>query len=251
MTRHAFFLSRVVLSLWVAIAIAFVGLLLANAPGFSPDGMAADVSSISGPAFLQWGELALFRISIGLAVAIGISAAMFTWYHPESLARGLASLASGIGVYFVTALFLGHVLRAATAAYGVSPENWQALVILLPLILGIMVAISHWRSLRRKLSLLGRILASFLICVGTFSLCWLTWTFLLTFSLQSSNVATPLLRAIAIALPAAATILVAVWANFSTRRSRRRLLALNTGIGVVGLTFYGLVYLLLLLGYAD
>ncbi|MEM1281388.1 MAG: hypothetical protein AAGG53_15525 [Cyanobacteria bacterium P01_H01_bin.152] len=44
MTWNALFLSRVAWGLCMAIAIACVGLLLAHAPGFSADVMAADIS---------------------------------------------------------------------------------------------------------------------------------------------------------------------------------------------------------------
>lgn len=251
MTCNAFFLSRVALSLWVAIVIAFVGLLLANAPGFSADGMAADISSISGPAFLRWGELALFRISTGLAVAIGVSTAAFTGCHFGKLAKGLAGLVSGMGVYFVVTSFLGYVPYTTVEAYGFTPGNWNTLVTLLPLIPGIAVAIATVQLLRCESPLLRRILASLLICGGTFSLCWLAWGLLLAFSLNASDAAVPLLTAIAIALPIAAVILAAVWAGLPTRRSLQRLLAINNGVGAIGLTLYGLVYLLLRLGYAD
>ncbi|MEM9769037.1 MAG: hypothetical protein AAF892_14305 [Cyanobacteria bacterium P01_D01_bin.71] len=251
MTWNALFLSQAILSVCATITIAFVGLLLAHAPGFSADGMAADISSISGPAFLRWGETALFRISTGLAIALGASIAAFTWFHPGPVVRVLASLASGIGVYFAATVFLGSVPYTTTAAYGITPENWNALVLLLPLIPGIMVAIANVWWLKRESSLLSRILASLLTCISTLSLCSLTWSFVLLFSLDTLNFATPLLTAIAIALPIAAAILAAVWAGFPTRRSLQRLLTLNNGIVAIGLTLYGLVYLLLLLGYAD
>ena len=206
---------------------------------------------------MQWGELRLIWISIGLSLTAGVIAAFFTWLHPDLGSKGFVSVACGFGVYRLMEGFLGRVPFDWITPYGLTPDTWFWVVRGGAIAVGIATILATAFLLRHQNSRLNRILISPITGAGIFSLAFWAFSWNVGYMLPLFSWANPLLQqgnllaaffiAISLLVAIAAVILLAL----HTPPALQKFLCLGSGFGAVALASHLLMYLLLDLGYLD
>ncbi|MBD3884011.1 hypothetical protein IFO70_19855 [Phormidium tenue FACHB-886] len=206
---------------------------------------------------VQLGEVRLLWISTGLALAIGISAAFFSWLHPGNLSKGFVSFACGFGMFRLIGGQLGQVQFEIMTPYGFTPDTWNWAVSVSAIVAGISTMVATALLLWRRLNRLTKILLSISSSAGIFSLCWwsLSWNsnYVLSFFgladafFQHSYLLMSLFSTISVLLAIVAAVLL--WLH--TNQSIKRFLCLGCGVGAIALATSLLLSMLLGLGYVD
>lgn len=197
------------------------------------------------------GEVGLIRLSAVLSFVTGIVGALFTWLNPGGLSKAFASLTAGLGAAFLLGLALGFIPHEVITSY-ILAETWYWFVPVASLFTGIGVTVTTALVLWRNLSAVARLPLSILASVGVLTLGGLSSGLFVGLGLRAggdvlSEVVTALLMVVASVLAIAA----ARWLWVGTQQSIKRFLSFGNYFGATTVTFYGFVFLLLSLGYAD
>ncbi|MBD1915307.1 MULTISPECIES: hypothetical protein [Cyanophyceae] len=205
---------------------------------------------------MQLGEVRLTWISAGLAITAGISAAFFTWLHPEFWSKGFVSFACGFGVYQLVERFLSGVPFDVVTPYGLTPEDWIRVIRGGAIAVGIATMLVTALLLWRRVNRFSRVLISLVIGAGIFSLAlwsfgWIGYVFPLfdwaNQFLPQGHLLALFFIVISVLVAIAAVILIWTYTNLSIRK----FLCLGSGFGAIALASNLFMYLLLDLGYID
>jgi hypothetical protein len=199
----------------------------------------------------QLGELRLLWIITGLSLVAGISVTLFAWFHMGQLTQAFASLVCGYGIYRMVWHSLARVPYDQITPYGLTPENWDQIVTIVPLIAAIAASLALAVLLWWRCDRFTKTLVSFSSALGIFSLCWagLEFSFLTLGALVTpeGHILLWLPAALAI-VPAGVTV---VWLWRRTPASIKAFVCLSSGFGAFAVVNVFLVFSLLGLGYVD
>jgi hypothetical protein len=199
----------------------------------------------------QLGELRLLWMITGLSLVAGFSVALFTWFHPSPFTKILASLVCGYGIYRMVWHGLARVPYDQITPYGLTPDGWDQIVAIVPLMAATAVGLSLMVLLRGRCNRFTKMLVSFSSALGVFSLCWagLEFSFLSLGALVTTEGNIPIWLPAAMAIvPAGST---AVWLWRRTPESVKAFLCLSSGFGAFAIVNVFLLFSLLGLGYVD
>lgn len=193
-------------------------------------------------ALMDLGEVRLFQISSGLSFLAGISAALFSWFHPGSVSKVFVGFVGGFGMYRLVSSFLAHV-------FNIWNEIVSVVAIAASVAATLTIALMLWRRFNRFTSIPICIVSS----LSIFSLCFLSAAFLfLGWNFDVDRSILPILMILFLGLAIAtiiATVVDLLWRH--THQSMNRFLCLSSGFGAVAINSHLFVYALLGLGYAD
>ncbi|MBW4662288.1 MAG: hypothetical protein KME15_26850 [Drouetiella hepatica Uher 2000/2452] len=124
---------------------------------------------------MQWGELRLIWISVGLSLTAGMNAVVFAWLYPGIWSKGFVSFACGFGVYQLAEGSLGRVPFDVITPYGLTPNDWFWVVRGVAIAAGIATMMVTALLLWHRVGHFSRVLISLIAGAGIFSLAW--WSF--------------------------------------------------------------------------
>ncbi|NER83930.1 MAG: hypothetical protein F6K42_31190 [Leptolyngbya sp. SIO1D8] len=197
---------------------------------------------------MQLGETGLTSLSMVLSLVAGILSALCTWFKPGLLSKAFASLTAGCGASLFFWFFLGSVSSDVLTSYGLAREMWQWLLPLVCLFAGTVMTVTTALLLWRNLGSMVRLPFSIMASLGVFGLGRVLLLLMFAFGIRSEGqvlIVAVFLLAIVLAIAAARWL----WVN--TQQSIRQFLSLGNYVGAATFTFYGFLFLLLGLGYAD
>lgn len=209
---------------------------------------------------MQLGELRIFWISTGLAIAAGLIAASLAWQHPNRLTKLFASLMCGWGAYQIAWSSAARVPFDALAPYGIVPETSILLVQVLAIAAGILATIATMTLLGQRSNHAIKMLLSLGISASVFGLCWQVFSWIIrevagfvsfSFGIDTSAISPTILQILLTTAAMIPTIATAVWLWSRTPRSTRAFVTISSGFGAVAIATHLFLLLLLGLGYAD
>jgi hypothetical protein len=199
-------------------------------------------------------ELGLIGLSLLLSLAGGVLVAVGAWRSPGRWAKGIASLACGIGMALLISNYFGRILLETLDGVGISYEQWGWLTGGLAIAAGIGTGISTAALLYFPFSPVMRLVVSLLAGVSLFSL-WAQSVGmgylleLLLFPISSSLRNDVLWSRLPIFIASGAAWLAAFWLYRQRPLNTRRFLSFTCGVGVFSIELLIVLRCLLWVGY--
>jgi hypothetical protein len=207
--------------------------------------------------FQRLGEPRLLWIVTGISLAVGVSAAFFTWLHPGLFSKLFVSFACGFGMYHLVWGLLGRVSYDALTPYGFTLDTWGWVMYGGATIAGIGTIIATAFLLWQRFNHLTKILFGISSSLGIFNICWLSFSWNLThlpsifgiFETFLQNGYALMWISAAISTIFAIFTIILLWSQ--TNQSIKKFLCLGSGFGAVALFTNLSLFILLGMGYVD
>ncbi|KST63914.1 hypothetical protein BC008_40590 [Mastigocoleus testarum BC008] len=204
---------------------------------------------------VELGENRLLSLGNILFVVGGGIVGFFSWFHPSPVNKIFASFVCGFGVYHLVWHFFARIPYEIVIPYGFAADTWGWFIDGTAIAAGLAIMFNTTLLLWGIFNRLTQIPMGIASGVGIFNICWLSINGILTYALDRIGVvSTQSLGLTLFAIAIMATIFaiataILLWSR--TDESIKSFLVISNGFGVTGLGTYGLVLLLLYLGYVD
>ncbi|MDG2615630.1 hypothetical protein P7L53_05170 [Thermoleptolyngbya sichuanensis XZ-Cy5] len=224
------------------------------------DDLGMSASQLTGLRWQYWGinllmslrELGLIGLSLSLSVIGGVLVAVGAWRSPGRLAKGIASLACGVGMALLVSNYFGQILLETLYGAGISDEQWGWLTGGLAIATGIGTWISTAALLYFPFSRVMRLLVSLLAGLSLFSLLAQSVGISYLLSFLGLPIANNLAWSrLPIFIASGAAWLAAFWLYRKRPINTRRFVSFTSGLGVFSIGSLMGLFCLLWLGYAD
>lgn len=216
--------------------------------GLSPSQLRSLQQKYWGINLVMQNGFRLLQAMTGLAIAAGLSAALFAWLHPNRPIKVFAGLVCGFGIYHLVLLLLRQIPVEAIPINGLTTNQWSAIASGSALGVAIAVSLATVAVLRRQFGRWVNLAMALAGSVAVFNLCW----FSLSMSYLSLNISvnhqTLLVSAVISVIPAIAA-LVLLWKR--SAGAIKAFVCLSSGFGAFALASFLLSFSLLGLGYLD